>query len=98
MKLILCSCKDISELNDALVFFFLFVFDKIKSSQYDSCTKRCAESVATSLKIPDRRIGRADGQDCANLGHFAKKPSSFIEINPQSTKLCIFSTKLLEPN
>jgi len=72
--------------------------DRGTSSQYDSCTKRCTGSVATSLKIPDRRIGRADGQDCANLGHFAKNPSSFIEINPQSTKFCIFSTKLLEPN
>jgi len=39
---------------------------------------------ATSPANPGYRIGRADGSDRAFPGHFAKKPSNLIEINPQS--------------
>ena len=39
---------------------------------------------ATSPAAPGRLIGRTDGPDRAFSGCFAKKPSNFNEINPQS--------------
>jgi len=46
--------------------------------------KSCPASVATSPAIPGRRIGRVNGPERARLVFFAKKPSNFTEINPQS--------------
>ena len=41
-------------------------------------------SVATSPALLGRRIGRVNGPERARRGFFAKKPSNFSRINPQS--------------
>ena len=57
-------------------------------------TKRGPDSVATSAAFLGHRIGHADGLDRATLGLFAKKPSNFSGINPQSwSPLRFFSKK-----
>ena len=55
--------------------------------------KRGPGKQATSPGIRGRPIGPTNGPDRANLGHFAKRPSNFVEINPQSNLL---SQKLLQ--
>ena len=71
---------------------------RVLISQYDSCTKRCAPSMATSRAVPGRRISKTEGLDRPNLDHFAKKSSSFSKINPQSIELRIFFIKFLKLN
>jgi len=48
----------------------------------DSHTKRRATSVATSLAVLGRSIGRPDGPDQTSPRHFAKKPLNSGKIEP----------------
>lgn len=74
-----------------------FIVDGGKQSRhlfpYDSRTKRGPASVATSLAFLGRRIRLTNGQDRASPGLFAKKPSNFSRINPQSCFLSGFYIK-----
>lgn len=64
----------------------LYVVYLLKFATYISLIRKPwdfrVEKQATSPTIPGRPIGRTDGLDRASLGHFAKKPSDFTEINP----------------
>jgi len=55
-----------------------------RAAVYETCTQKLAGERATSPAFPGRSIGRTDGPDRANRGIFAKKPSTFSRINPQS--------------